>query len=148
MLYCTGDNLSWMIKFNIFARTQPKNQHTWEKNSTSTLATLATFSFSDEISFLCFDVSSCNSSRLEPKKLAFIPMQTNNFYKIFFLASSNPLTHLYISNVLKLFDNSPLKLLAVGGRLMFKQTICQTKHFGSNACHGIHKYEIIRNVRA
>ena len=31
MLYCTGDNLSWMIKFNIFARTQPKNQHSWGK---------------------------------------------------------------------------------------------------------------------
>ena len=39
-----------------------------------------------------------------------------------------------------------LELFTVGGRLMFKQNICQTKHFGSNASHWIHKYKTIRNI--
>ena len=36
--------------------------------------------------------------------------------------------------------------LWAGARLMFKQNICQTKHFGSNASHWIHKYKTIRNI--
>ena len=47
MLYCTGDNLSWMIKFSIFcAYTAQKIAQLGKKIAQAPLATLAAFSFS------------------------------------------------------------------------------------------------------